>query len=273
MHGSTIELDDVFSVRRLDGSLLTHTPAELELIAPDAIMTRKEADAFYDRAKNSGRDFLVALLQLKQRDGWRALGFASWASLTDKLASEIGVDSRTVERQVEAAEIKANIGRNLPDSHARELKGFDADEQKSIYERAREIQQAAPTPVGKAATFYNPYKPSRAAIQQAKAERSETLAYTHFSDTNDETDNVVIDLGQIALNPPRTPSTGKSSAAPISPKQNDAPIDAGADDEAPKKVASFVRIYASDPQIVQVVFYLPELNEYGVVPIRKIDLP
>lgn len=96
------------------------------------------------------------LLELKDREGWRALGYRSWGACAK---AEFGGSAATLYRQLEAAEIARGLEdsqfENLPTSHLQAVKELPPAQ-------AREALEAASTATNG--------KPTAKAVQQAAAE-------------------------------------------------------------------------------------------------------
>lgn len=76
------------------------------------------------------------LLELYEREGWRALGYDNWRNCAQV---EFAFGQSHVYRLLQAAAVERNISPNgeitIPESHARVLAGLPAHEQRTVYER------------------------------------------------------------------------------------------------------------------------------------------
>lgn len=85
------------------------------------------------RAGLEGTRALV--LDLYQREGWRALGYRSWR---DCVTTEFGQSQSYLYRQLAAAKVDANLSPfgEIPESHARQLAHLPPERQQEVYEQA-----------------------------------------------------------------------------------------------------------------------------------------
>lgn len=104
------------------------------------MMDQAEARATVDAIKGHMDSARKLLLDLEEREGWRALGYASWRACAQ---AEFGQSSAQVYRLLTAAKIEqaidSPIGEN-PESHLRPLVTLDTPEQqKAALDRATEL--------------------------------------------------------------------------------------------------------------------------------------
>ncbi|MFZ1324682.1 MAG: hypothetical protein WAT67_01425 [Candidatus Contendobacter sp.] len=96
-----------------------------------------ETDRLIKRHINTTR---YLLLDMRDRKGWKALGYESFKDYGEK---ELGYQENYIHKLVNAAEISLQIGFNSdctivqpPESHLRPLKAVPEDERKAIWEEA-----------------------------------------------------------------------------------------------------------------------------------------
>jgi hypothetical protein len=93
------------------------------------MMDATEARAVVTRIKTHIDVARGELLELKDREGWRALGYRSWGACAK---AEFGGSAATLYRQLEAAEIARDLGdsqfENLPTSHLQAVKDLPPDQ-------------------------------------------------------------------------------------------------------------------------------------------------
>src|SRR5688572_16326181 len=96
-------------------------------------MSAAEARACVDEIKSGIDNIGRKLLELKEREGWTALGYRSWRECAQ---AEFGFGQSRVYQLLAAAEVERNLSTivetELPESHARELAPLDADLQKAV---------------------------------------------------------------------------------------------------------------------------------------------
>lgn len=71
-----------------------------------ALMTAAEAKRCCDRIRNHLEDARSSLLELRQREGWRALKYATWL---DCVMAEFGLSKSRAYQLLQAAEIEAEL--------------------------------------------------------------------------------------------------------------------------------------------------------------------
>lgn len=116
---------------------LAHAPTVLVGVP---MMDQAEARATVDAIKGHMDSARKLLLDLEEREGWKALGYASWRACAQ---AEFGQSSAQVYRLLTAAKIEqaidSPIGEN-PESHLRPLVTLDTPEQqKAALDRATEL--------------------------------------------------------------------------------------------------------------------------------------
>lgn len=132
------------------------TVAEHPIYVGVPMMDETEARSCVTRIKTRIDIARGELLELHDREGWRALGYKNWSECA---RGEFGMSVATLYRQLEAAEIMRSMGdsqiENLPTSHLQAVKHL-APEQ-----RVEALSQARAATNG---------KPTAKAVQQAAAE-------------------------------------------------------------------------------------------------------
>lgn len=105
-------------------------------------MTPQEARACVDDINNNLRNTRALLLDLYEREGWKALGYDSWRAC---VVGEFGKHQSYLYRQLEAAKAEIAIspkGENsvgsIPERHLRPLTSLPPDEQREVYQKAVE---------------------------------------------------------------------------------------------------------------------------------------
>jgi hypothetical protein len=110
------------------------------------MMDQTEARAVVTRIKTRIEDARRELLELHDREGWRALGYSSWGACAK---AEFGGSAATLYRQLEAAEIARDLGdsqfENLPTSQLQAVKGLPPDQGRQALEQAHTKTQGKPT--------------------------------------------------------------------------------------------------------------------------------
>ncbi len=101
-------------------------------------MSRAEAQTCLSVVKISLDNARAALLELYTREGWRALGHASWRAC---VMAEFDQSQSTVYQELEAAKVELNLSAiaeigSLPEAVLRPLTRLPEDEQAEVWERA-----------------------------------------------------------------------------------------------------------------------------------------
>lgn len=101
-----------------------------------APMTREEARRACERVKSHLGDARSTLLELYQREGWRALGYASWRECATE---EFGLGASHVYRLLTAAQVEADLGSppgEIAEGVLRPLGGLDPDDRREAWRGA-----------------------------------------------------------------------------------------------------------------------------------------
>ena len=106
-------------------------------------MTPAEAREYVDKIKAGMQEIYGLLLELHERNGWRALGYSSWRECTQ---AEFGYSAAHTYRLLESAEIRRNIfsptGENMlqpiPERQLRPLAQVPPEAQPVVWQRAVE---------------------------------------------------------------------------------------------------------------------------------------
>jgi hypothetical protein len=96
------------------------------------IMSADEARILVNEIRSGIVNVGRKLLELKERDGWRALGYNTWR---DCAQMEFGYKQSRVYQLLEAAEIERNIStivenQLIPESHLRPLAALEPEQQR-----------------------------------------------------------------------------------------------------------------------------------------------
>ncbi len=106
------------------------------------MMSEGEARECVARIKGHLEDTRRALVDLYEREGWKALGYASWRACA---AAEFGASAATLYRQLEAGLIERDISQleknatPIPTAQLQPLKDLDGDERRAAWEKANEL--------------------------------------------------------------------------------------------------------------------------------------
>ena len=110
----------------------------------EARMTREEARTCIDTVHSHLRNARNHILDLHEREGWKALGYESWRAC---VVAEFPQNQRYLYYQLKAAKVETNICTmvqnprpakigNIPERQLRPLADFSPEEQKVIWEEA-----------------------------------------------------------------------------------------------------------------------------------------
>jgi hypothetical protein len=109
------------------------------------MMDAEEARATIAEIKGHLESARVKLLDLEEREGWRALGYESWRACA---AAEFGQSQAYLYRQLSAAKIERDLDSpigEISESHLRPLSKLDTtEERRDAWQRANEIAGDAP---------------------------------------------------------------------------------------------------------------------------------
>src|SRR5262245_26130997 len=132
------------------------------VFTPIVLMTTDEARTIVNRIKARLDEARRDLLDLYEREGWRALGYATWR---DCAAAEFGQSTATLYRQLEAAEIERDV---------RSFSQLEKNEQPIPTQQLHAVKQLAPADRGRAfdraAELAGDGKRTAAHVAQAAAE-------------------------------------------------------------------------------------------------------
>jgi hypothetical protein len=101
-------------------------------------MTLEEAQAKHSELKALESVMRSSLLEMRDRKGWKVLGYASWAEYGE---TEWGYGRQYLDRLATASRIQqivAPIGAQIPETHLRPLSKVDDADKKALYEEAVE---------------------------------------------------------------------------------------------------------------------------------------
>jgi len=105
------------------------------------LMTKDEARACVDRIKVNFGQLRALLLDLYEREGWKALGYESWREC---VTVEFQQSQSRVYQLLDAAKVSRNIStiveksESIPESQLRPLAGLEAQEQREVWQKAVE---------------------------------------------------------------------------------------------------------------------------------------
>lgn len=134
-------------LERLEQLLANAEPAPAAITVVEAVavgiamMGRDEAQALVTRIKRNLDGMRADLLELYEREGWRALGYDSWRACA---VAEFGASAATLYRQLEAAEIERDVRGDsqvektqpIPTVQLQAVKDLSPAERKQAFERA-----------------------------------------------------------------------------------------------------------------------------------------
>lgn len=106
-----------------------------------AMLGRDEAQALVTRIKRNLDGMRADLLELYEREGWKALGYPSWRECA---VAEFGASAATLYRQLEAAEIERDVrgdsqvekNQPIPTVQLQAVKELSPTERRQAFERA-----------------------------------------------------------------------------------------------------------------------------------------
>ena len=103
------------------------------------MMVYKEARGCVDEIKSNFNNVRARILDLYEREGWSALGYASWRECVTK---EFKQSQAYLYRQLEAAQTAKNISpigeKDIPESQLRPLTPLPPDQQREVWKEAVE---------------------------------------------------------------------------------------------------------------------------------------
>jgi hypothetical protein len=155
-------------------STLTVEEPELLQIATTSL-TQGEASALDRRIDRTAQSLYSDLCQMRDREGWHALGFSSFDKYLRSKSGKIGMDYTTVLRKLQAGDTRTAITqagvstKGMADTHARELARLPEEKRAEGWQRAQEIA-ADYKPVGKAAEHHHVGKVLTSHVEAAVSE-------------------------------------------------------------------------------------------------------
>lgn len=111
----------------------------------DLMMPKSEAQALVQQIRDRAEDLASLLAELRDRKGWKALGYDSWALCCEE---EFHYSRQHANRLIGAREVRARLestGSTIPERHIRELNCVPEDQQAEVYEEACERSGGKPT--------------------------------------------------------------------------------------------------------------------------------
>lgn len=147
-----------------------------EAIVPVVLMTKAEAKACAEAIRIGMGDVRTKLVEMYNREGWRALGYSSWREC---VVSEFDKSQAYLYRLLAAAKIEeeispmANLGQ-IPESHLRPLKKLKkAEERKEVWD---ELTLDGHDPTAEEVLLATEQKLIEKASASLKSRASDTLA-------------------------------------------------------------------------------------------------
>ncbi len=109
-------------------------------------LSSTQARRLCEKIVGQATDLRGLMLQLRDGEGWVALGYATWAKCCE---TEFGYSKRHANRLIQAAEISQQVGpigptRPLPESHARELSRVPEESRQDVLDLAEEKADGKP---------------------------------------------------------------------------------------------------------------------------------
>lgn len=113
--------------------------SELQRLETIIEMTAEEARTCIEEINNNLKDTRFLLLDLYEREGWKALGYDSWRAC---VVGEFKQQQRYLYYQLEAAKIERNlctkVQNEIPESQLRPLSRLEPEQQQQVWQRAVE---------------------------------------------------------------------------------------------------------------------------------------
>jgi phage N-6-adenine-methyltransferase len=104
------------------------------------LMDRAEAREKTDQIRSNLTQARRLLLEMYEREGWRALGYGSWREYGQ---AEFGYSERRIYQLMNAAKVEANVCTNvqndtpIPESHLRPLTNLEPEQQQEVWQAAQ----------------------------------------------------------------------------------------------------------------------------------------
>lgn len=134
-------------------ALVSATPTAITVVDAAvvgvAMMGRDEAQALVTRIKRNLDGMRADLLDLYEREGWRALGYDSWRACA---GAEFGASAATLYRHLEAAEIErdvrggdfSQVEKTIPTVQLQAVKALSSAERRQAFDRADQLAGERP---------------------------------------------------------------------------------------------------------------------------------
>jgi hypothetical protein len=109
------------------------------------IMSKPEAQKCISEIKSiyaeSHRAITARLLDLRDREGWRSLGYGSFSECAEIEFAELRYSPQELHKLADAEQIRRQTGLELVDAHALALKEVALEERCAVFEGAKKIAQ------------------------------------------------------------------------------------------------------------------------------------
>jgi hypothetical protein len=133
------------------------------------IMSKPEAQKCISEIKSiyaeSHRAITARLLDLRDREGWRSLGYGSFSECAEIEFAELRYSPQELHKLADAEQIRRQTGLELVDAHALALKEVALEERCAVFEGAKKIAQLG-----------GQTKPTAEHIEEAKRQHATHLA-------------------------------------------------------------------------------------------------
>lgn len=98
-------------------------------------LTSTQAAKLLERIKSAVDKVCLLLVEMHDGKGWKALGYGSWQNFCEVEFKSYSI--RYVNNLVNQGRVAKQLGTIVPESHARELRGVDQEQQAEVYEEAK----------------------------------------------------------------------------------------------------------------------------------------
>lgn len=133
----------MINVDLTDMELMTTAPAApIEIVQGEAMLSAEEARQIVKNINGHMEQSRKDLIELYDREGWRALGYSSWGAC---VKAEFDGSSTALYRQLAAAKIErevfgdSRIGNPVPASQLEAVKDLPTEQKRAAFQRADEL--------------------------------------------------------------------------------------------------------------------------------------